>query len=92
MSGTGFLVEVGQYPMRHASRAARVRVPRWSVPTRLRARRPVDRTRIRPLFVVAYDASSLIERDRAMPCLTGLRVEAVTIATVSALCGQGDTR
>jgi len=82
---------------RHRRRAGRVRVrvPRWSresrVPTRLRARRSIDRIRIAHLFTTAYDASSLIERDRPMSRLTGLRVEAVTIATVSALCGQGDT-
>lgn len=42
------------------------------------------------LFVTGYDGSSLPERYRATPRLTKPYVEAVMIAAVSALCGQGD--
>jgi CheY-like chemotaxis protein len=42
------------------------------------------------LFVTGYDGSSLPEAYRATPRLTKPYAEAVMIATVSALCGQGD--
>jgi len=42
------------------------------------------------LFVTGYDGSSLPEVYRATPRLTKPYAQAVMIAAVSALCGQGD--